>query len=229
MGTRITELLTIYQKGLGQTIRKYREREEVWKYTEVSLTLFAIAFFVVFAIRPAAIAISGLVGEIKEKEKISLQMKKKINSIIAAQEEYALYQQRVSLLDSFLPSNLNVAQGLTQVIGAAGETRVSAKGVSVSEFELNSQVIARDRTSKGSRDQKQPSSKEQSQLREIKFNFDGFGEYPDLKEFLSYLVKTRRWIEISQYQIASNQKENEESNLKVTINGKLYFWSTERK
>jgi len=223
MATRIADLLGKYQKGLNQAIKKYREKEEVWKYTEASLTLFTIAFFVIFAIRPAVTTISGLVGEIKEKELISSKMRKKINAIIEAQEEYALYQQRVSLVDSFLPPNLNVAQGLAQVIGAAGETRLPAEGVSVSEFELNNQVAAK--AVSGKSGTKKTVSEKSSQLGEVKFNFGSTGDYSDLREFISRLIKTRRWIEISQYQIGKSQDEDNTSQLKLTINGKLYFWS----
>jgi len=221
----ITGLLGKYQKELSQAIKKYQEKEEVWKYAEVSLTLFVIAFFVIFAIRPAVTTISGLVGEIKEKELISLKMKRKINAIIAAQEEYALCQQRVSLVDSFLPSDLNVTQGLTQVIGVAGETKVLAEGVNVSEFDLNGRTVSKPKTSKKSNTRKRASSQKRSQLGELKFNFASSGDYSNLREFINRLIKVRRWIEISQYQIASSQEENNSSQLKLTINGKLYFWS----
>lgn len=224
MEVKIAELFTRYQKGLRQAIRKYQKKEEAWKYAEASLTLFTIAFFVIFAIRPAVTTIAGLVGEIKEKEKISLQMRKKINSIIAAQEEYALYQERVNLIDDFLPTELEFASGLAQVVGAAGEAKVSQKGVRLAEIEIGGPK----KTAKSAKVVKDGSRDQQSLLEGTEFSFNGSAEFFDFKNFINYLLKTRRWIEITQYQLGKDIKE-EGSQIKISVNGKMYFWSVTEK
>lgn len=232
MDIKITELITICQERVSRTVQKYQKKEEVWKYTEISLTLFVIAFFTLFAIRPAAVTISGLVGEIKEKEKISLEMKKKINSVITAQEEYALYQQKVDLIDSFLPVRFNLASGLAQIVGAAGEAKVAQKGIGLAEINLGqpqktTEVIGGTKRAKKGVN-KNIKTSQHSPLKEIDFNFHGDGRFPDFKNFVNFLLGTRRWIEITRYQLAQKTKE-EKDKIRITLDGKIYFWSAVKK
>ncbi len=210
----IAKLFNNYQKGLTKAIEKYQEQEEAWRYTEVALTLFTVAFFVLFAIRPAVVTISSLVGEIKEKETISLKMRGKINAIIAAQEEYALVQEKADLIDSFLPVSFNISQGLTQVIGSANQSQVSLGGISLAGVSLIGEEEVK----------KEKEKKEENEnLSELNFSFSSKGDYFNLKQVVKMIVETRRWIDLTQYQITKSQKEEEP--LSLTINGRLFYWN----
>ncbi len=205
-----------YQEKLTQVAKQ----ETTWKYVEVSLTLFTIAFFVIFAIRPAVSTISGLVGEIKEKEATSLAMKRKINAIIEAQENYARYQREIGLIDSFLPSDFSLAQGLAQVLGSAGEARVVLETVNLPEltFAGGSNLKARTIvTSKGS-------NREVSVLKGINFSFSANGDYQRLRQLLNQLVNTRRWIEVSRYRIGLPKEKERGAELRLVVDGRVYFW-----
>jgi len=211
------DFLKKYSGGVKKAIRIYKEKEMVWRYTEVSLTLFTIAFFVIFAIRPAIATISGLIGEIKDKEELTAKMKGKINAIIAAQEEYSLYQEKIAAVDSFLPTDYKVAQGTAQVIGSAQDSQVFLKGINFSEFPITGK----------SKSETKGKAKSESPLTNVGFNFSASGDYLNLKEFTSRVWKTRRWLEISNYQIGKSKKQGESSEseqLTLTIDGKLYCW-----
>ena len=211
------DFLKKYGSEVRKAIKTYKEKETVWRYTEVSLTLFTITFFVIFAIRPAIATISGLIGEIKDREELTAKMKGKINTIIAAQEEYSLYQEKIAAVDSFLPTDYKVAQGVAQVIGSAQDLQVFLMGINFSEFSITGK----------SKPETKSKAKFESSLTNIGFNFSVSGDYFNLKEFIGRILKTRRWLEISNYQIGKSKKQGESSEdeqLRLTIDGKLYCW-----
>ena len=213
------DFLKKYSSGVKKAIKVYKEKEMMWRYTEVSLTLFTIAFFVIFAIRPAVATISGLIGEIKDREGLTVKMRGKINAIIAAQEEYSLYQEKVAAVDSFLPTDYKVAQGTAQVIGSAEDSQVFVEGISFSELP----IIGKSKT--------KSKTKSQTPLANVGFNFSASGGYFNLKEFIGRVLNARRWLEISGYQIGKSKERGESSGgeqLKLAVDGKLYCWRDEK-
>jgi len=231
---RTKNWLENYSQRLAKTVKDYQKKEVAWKYIEVALTLFTIAFFVVFAIRPALSTISGLVGEIKEKEATSREMQRKINTIIEAQENYARYQEKVALIDSFLPPTLSLAQGLAQVIGSAGEAQVPLEIISVPELSLmgrgrrsNTSAKPKPNQSKSAQNKNKASKHkvvQPSALASVEFSLSAKSDYFRLRELLNRLKQTRRWIEITQYRMDVPDKEKDQSGLKLIINGRVYFW-----
>lgn len=214
---RFFSALTITREKAEKIISRAREKAEIWRYIEVSLTLFVIAFFVIFAIRPAATTIAGLVGEIKEKEVISLKMRQKINAVVLAQEAYAGVQEKIGPLDSFLPTNFNLAQGLAQFAGPALESGVSAEAAGVSELAIAGELAT-------TKEAKEKPKEKQSNLLSFDFNFRAKGEYKRLLDFFRAALSSRRWFEISQYQIAKPQKKEETENLILNLSGKMFYW-----
>lgn len=212
--------LNIYRakikKEIGKSVKKYQEKDEVWQYLETAITLFTISFFVIFAVKPATATISGLLGKIKEKEEISLEMQKKINALIEAQSNFAEVQGRTALIDSFLPQDFGIAQGSAQLAGSAVDSGVSLRGFSFSEIELISAQSRKKKTD--------PNSLLGQQGGSLEFSFSGKSEYLRIKDFLNSLVKTRRWVEIDQFRIAKEKKESAESGLSVSLSGEFFYF-----
>lgn len=202
---KVAVFFSNYQKRLEKAISLYREKETTWKYLEASLTLFVIAFFTLFAIRPAVVTISSLVGEIKEKEEISLKMRKKINNLIAAQEEYAKVQEKISVIDNFLPDEPDIAQGISQVLGLSFDNSLSGD-INISELSLIG-------------------GETESNLSAFNFVFNTKGDYQTLRKFISELTKTQRWLAVERYQIGSEKKKDKEPDtLGLNIEGSFFYW-----
>lgn len=194
-----------YQDKVNEKLRKYAKNEESWHYLEVVITIFSITFFIIFAIRPAVVTISGLVGEINEKKELSQQMQQKINSVVIAQEEFALVQGKRELLESYLPSDYAITHGITQVAGAASEGDLSVGQMSVGQIEnmIN------------------PSKK----LSGLRFNFSSEGAYDQIKKFFKQLETIRRWVEVDSYQIGiKEEKDTPLDLLNFYLNGKFNYW-----
>ena len=65
-------------RPLYQYLRKQAENKKTAKYIEVAATFTLITIFLFLAIKPTALAISSLVGEIKSKEIASQKCKNRI-------------------------------------------------------------------------------------------------------------------------------------------------------
>jgi len=199
-----------YKEKLGKNLEKTFQKESNWQYTEVILTLFVVAFFVLFAIRPAVVAISGLIGEIEDKKNLTQEMGLKINNIILAQEQYALVQEKHQVIESFLPSDFNLGTGLAQVLGTAKDGQVSIQNLGISDLEVIEQ------------------EKKKGNLAGVKFNFSTEGGYQDLKAFIKQLTETRRWTQLDQYQILEAKRERgetvEEAGLNLVVSGQILYW-----
>jgi len=75
---------------------------------ELFLSIAAILFFAVFAIRPTLLTMSDLIKEIEDKRKLDSQMEQKVAALSSAQESFLAVQDRIAVLGSFYA----VAEGL---------------------------------------------------------------------------------------------------------------------
>ncbi len=197
-----------YQKKLNNKLTEYAESESSWRHMEIIITLLSITFFVVFAIRPAVLTISGLIGEINEKKETSRQMQSKINSVIIAQEEFALVQGKRNILESYLPSKFSIIQGIIQVAGAA----------SGSNLEINQMNI------RGIENMVSPGS----EFSGLEFSYSSKGEYDQLKSFIKNLNLVRRWIDIKSYQVSVGEEKDQPLHvLNFNLSGDLNYWFEE--
>ena len=98
-------------------IKKSQESRKTRETLEVAATFILISFFLFFAIRPTALTISALIGEIKSKELLSREMKKKISGVILAQDLFSQVQERYSVVESSLPTLPRFSQATSQIEG----------------------------------------------------------------------------------------------------------------
>lgn len=86
-------------------LRQKQEDQKFVRSLEIGGTFLLIAFFIFFAIKPTFLTISKLVGDIRHKKNLTLQLRKKIDDIIAAQDLFAQVQEKYYLVDESLPSH----------------------------------------------------------------------------------------------------------------------------
>lgn len=225
MAVDLSQLLTNYTGKAQEKVEKYAKEEKTWYYVEVILTLFTISFFIIFAVRPAVVTISGLVGEINRKEELSQKMRQKINSVVVAQEQYGVVQENWELLASFLPSDFDFPQAIAQVAGSAQEDDVRLSGLTFDDLDfVNQDVLAK----------KKPDTLKQmgnKNLEALSFSFNSESDLEILKKYISRLERVRRWTKIDSYQLSkSDSKKDEEqsSGIDLLINGYWLFWSDKK-
>ncbi len=201
---KLQQELKNYHQKIDKKLNEYASDSVNWRYTEAVITILATTFFIFFAIRPAVITIAGLIGEINEKREISSRMQQKINNIVSAQEEYALVQERRDLLESYLPSDFGISQGITQVGGISMDDNLP-----VSQMRLEEMEMANPKTD----------------LSGIEFNFSTQGEYDQLKRLVEQIGLVRRWINIDNYQITVGEDDEAPlTQLKFNLKARFNYW-----
>lgn len=198
---------------LLEYIKKQQENRKVAKSVEIGATLFFISFFLLFAIKPTALTISALIGDIKSKEILVKQMRKKINEVVEAQNRFAQVQGNYKLIDSCLPDSPRYFHAISQISQAFSTNNESVNDIGII---LSSKL------------------KNQPYLKSYSANFDQAVPFPVSLDILSRLLSNRRLFTIKNInfgQIDSKKTNNPADisadpsaiNFRFTTN--IYYWN----
>lgn len=183
-------------------------------FGELTVTLLTISFFVYFAIKPTFIIIAGLNKELGEKKEISDKLRQKITSLVTAQQEFSLYQDRFYLIDQALPEIPDFSLLILSLEKEASAAGVAFQSFSISKIESSQSV----KTS-----QKIP----QSATSFFNFSFSASGDYSSLKQFLSRLENLRRLATIKTITFTQNKKdEKNEQKTQLIVTGQADYYLT---
>ncbi len=208
---------TEQNRRLKGFLNQYRENEQIWAYTETALTFFLIAVFVFFAIRPAVITVTGLLSEIEAKEELVLKIRKKINSVVQAQDGYAQVQSRHKTLEAFLPDDPRYTHTAAQVQGVSQDSNLNVSRINF--------------TIKDENEKSQNVSKAvQSNVVPVTFSTSTAAEYQDFLVFLNRLLETRRLVIPEDFSLSrpkDSQKENapKEGQILINLKGNSFYWN----
>lgn len=213
----LTEFFSSYELNLKKAIDKYRSDKQFLRYFELGITLLVIAFFVFMAIKPAVVTISGLVGEIKQKKILATKMEEKINTIIAAQEEYAVVQAQAILIDEFLPPDVDLSFGISQVAGAVKDSQLAISGISLDQVEMVTNMSKEESKVK-------KEDKKIKNLFGLGFSMSMKGDYFSLRNFVDRILDVRRWLALEEYQIVPGKEDEAPGTLVFSGSGRLFYW-----
>src|SRR3990172_1643619 len=87
----------------GKRFRPVLKNTKTASYFTITLTLFSLSFFGLFAIRPTLITAVSLIKEVNDLRKLSLDYENKISNFITAQSEYEKIRGSIPQVDKALP------------------------------------------------------------------------------------------------------------------------------
>ena len=177
-------------RPLYQYLQKQAENKKAAKYMELSGTFVFITIFLFFAIKPTALAISSLVGEIKSKELANQKMKNRIESIIQAQESFSLAQEKYSVLESGFPSDPNFYQ---IAVNFSTLAKTYSLKINQLDFNLSDNDQQKDNTSK---------------IKSFRIVFSSTGDYQSVISFVKELLNNRRLVNISSIKISQSKDKD---------------------
>ncbi|HUW24509.1 MAG TPA: type 4a pilus biogenesis protein PilO [Patescibacteria group bacterium] len=191
-----------YFFSLGKIGKTAPVRSFAW----LSLTLFAIAFFAVMAIRPTLITIAKLNREIKDKKDASQKLQTKINAIVAAQALYARNLDHLPLLEEALPEKSEFPR-----LAFFFEENATASNVELKTLNFEKIGVSE----KGS-------SSSSSTANSLYFSLNVAGDYAYLKDFTRRLETSRRILKIDSAAFSQVKKE-EGWQLTLRVTGQASF------
>jgi len=193
-----------YNRYFSNLQKKVKEaRSFAW----LSVSIFTVSFFIIVAIKPTLVTITKLNKEIKDKREISQKLQVKINSIIAAQEEFAGNSDNLYLLSEALPEKSEFPK-----LAGFFESVALSSGVSVKSLSFESVGKSPPQTLK----------KDVPILGSMSFSISTSGDYLQLKQFLNTLEASRRIIKIKNASFNQVKKE-EVTELSLLVSGQAYF------
>lgn len=192
-------------------LRALYQRKDVVIYTGLTLSLFAVAFFGLFALRPTLVTIASLTKEIRSKRETEQKLQTKINDLRQAQINYAQVASSVYLVNQALPTNSSLPEIIYQIEGLAQKNNLTLNSLTFMPVDIIN------------KNPKQKSvSKTFSPASEIGFDLTIKGNYENIKAFLDSLEKLRRIIIVDSFRL-NQTKVEEETTMNLNLAGRAFY------
>lgn len=177
-------------------IKKIQKKKD---YTVISIMIFVVAFFTIFAIRPSINLIVTLLKEKAEYESVNQRLETKIQEIIQAQTNYMYALNKKETIDQAIPDS----HRLDQI------NKTISQQLELSTFNIQKLAIY-------------PRIK--NTLVPINIDISFKSEYDQLTSFLKALYKNPRIFRIRSLNIAlQDQQGSESAKLRVNTNLETYY------
>lgn len=209
-----------YRRYTNRLAQSY-EKPDIKAYTGLTLSFFAVAFFGIFAVRPALTTILELVKEIEAKEAVAQRFQEKINHLSLAQENYVAAQEAFPLIDEALPQEPVFADFIRQVEALATRNSLSLSLLQVGEVIIVGGAEEPKKAGTGATLEEQEEG-----LTSIEFGVTVAGDYENLRAFLNSLENWRR-LALPATVTFNVRRQLEEEVLALNISGKIYYYVSE--
>lgn len=186
-----------YRRLYKQRISTFMQSKRASAYTMIILSIFTIAFFSMFAIRPTLKTIIELKRQIKDSRELNDKLQEKIDSLIIAQNEYQLIADFVPMINEALPDQPNLSAALSgyEKIVIDNQSTISALQVQPVIYQ----------SKKASEEEELRLLEKQKTTLYISSKFAG--SYEQLTNILSKAFTMRRTLRAKTLEISVNSKE----------------------
>ncbi len=164
----------------------------------ISLTIFTVAFFGIFAIMPTFQTIANLRREIEDAELVNQKLNQKIKALQKAEEIFEQEDNNLKLVNKILPEEASFERLAWQLEWLALNRGVQLVNGGFNEFPLVT-----------------TESVKEKQAIEVELSI--VGSYPNIKEFIKSLAQVDRLITISDVTINSKKLKRGEEAISATI------------
>ena len=189
------------RERLTRTLNEFYQRPVARVSLELFLTVGAVIFFAVFAIRPTLVTMSDLVKEIEDKEELDAKLTQKIASLSTAQTTYLEVQDRLYLLEQAFPSTPDFIFAVKTIEKIASDRNILIDSLSVPEIPREVDVDV-------------PFSKLEKNSFPISMSLSG--DYNQIRMFVEDLINYRRSF-VTDTVIFSISEERGQKKLRAAI------------
>jgi Tfp pilus assembly protein PilO len=122
------------RQQITKTLNEFYQKPVARVSLELFLTVGAVIFFAVFAIRPTLVTMSDLVKEIEDKKELDQKLTQKIASLSTAQTTYLEVQDRLYLLEQAYPSTPDFIFAIKIIEKIASDRNILIDSLTVPEI-----------------------------------------------------------------------------------------------
>jgi Tfp pilus assembly protein PilO len=188
-------------KGIPPVINLKSKKQR--SYLALTLSLFTLSFFGLFAIRPTLITAFSLFKSNTDLKKLSIEYENKIGSLIRAQSEYEQIRNDTPLILNAIPPTTNFNKMAMTI-----ERFAERENVIINQLQIDSVFISQ-----------LPST---GKLNNFGFSMIGIGNYLSLTSFISHLLNHQRIIKIDSLEFAK-EGGTVSSTLRMNLKGTTYY------
>lgn len=185
-----------YKDYFLNIVNLYKQRSDLRAFLEIILSLSTITIFALFALKPTAVTIIGLVNEIKDKKNTLAGLNQKIDNLGTARNVYSGSQTQIQNIDAALSTAPQPNVFARQIEGLVSKDAVNVLGISVGEITL----YGKDPQIKKSNEAKQLPGN----AKEMPISLNVSGNYSALTNFIRDLESLRIPIKIDVLTINSS-------------------------
>ncbi len=178
-------------------LRKKREDQKFARSLEIGGTFLLITFFIFFAIKPTFFTISKLVGEIRHKKTLTVQLRKKIDDIIAAQDLFAQVQEKYFLVDESLPSHPSFYNLNSLITSAAAQNQIYFNKI---QYNLPEEEIF------------------------YKASLNQNSSFASTMAFLTELFQSRRLLDLNNLSFSVDEASSSGQQINLSLPLNVYYW-----
>lgn len=173
-------------------------------YFTITLSLFSLSFFGLFAVRPTIITATSLVKSVNDLKKLNSDYENKISSIVRAQSEYELIRNDLPLINLSIPANATF-NSLAQNI----EKYAQQENLTIIQFQIDPVPISN----------LPPANK----LYSYHFNLIVIGDYSSLSLFIQHVLNWQRLTTITSLDMAREGSGDNKGLIRMTMKGSTYY------
>lgn len=200
------------REKITKTLNDFYQRPVARVSLELFLSVGAIIFFAIFAIRPTLVTMSDLVKEIEDKQDLDEKLTQKIASLSTAQTSYLEVQDRLYLLVQTLPSTPDLVHSIKVIEKIAVDQGVLIDSMSLTEVpkEISPDV---------------PFSKLKKNAFSLSMTLSG--DYEHIRDFIQALISYRRMF-ITDTIIFSTSDERGQKKLRANISLSIPYFGDQK-
>ncbi len=171
---------------------------------ELFLSIIAVMFFAIFAIRPTLVTISDLIKEIDDKKALSEKMSQKIASLATVQTQYLGLGDQISILEEAIPSEPKFEEALRVMEKLASDRMLVINSIQVNEVPPTQKEVV-------------PFS--QKERKNLPVIITVAGDYPTIRNFVEDLKNYRRALIVDSIVFTVNEERNQKKlTANITVN-----------
>ena len=200
------------QQQLSQILLDFYKQPVARVSLELILSVLAIIFFAIFAIKPTLETMADLVKEIQDKSELESQMDLKISSLYTAQSQYYKYSDQFYLLEQAIPQEFNLVESIKILEKLAGEERLAIERISLSNIpkKTNEAVLAAADFADFKRDF-------------VVLNVDVLGDYLTIRQFVEKVINLRKIMIVDQVSF-SKKTEQQGLSARIRVSFPYYYY-----
>lgn len=221
MATRWNSGYSVYRKYIHEVGNLYRNRQDVRAFTELILSLFTVAIFGAFAIRPTLVTIAQLSTEIQSKEDTLTQLNQKIDNLGKAKTIYSQEASRILLLGTAIPNDPTPHTYIRQLEGLIKKDQVELVGMDIDRISLSSSTSSTTTPEEEVTEEETPVTPLDVQTYGMSLTLTG--SYVQLADFLKDLENLRRPLIFEITNIGVAEVDSDQVQILLTVTGAVPY------